>query len=151
MATPRTPLAEIDGNKTARVEHSPYVRGQIIGLRDAGLKWSDIERKLHVPISTCYDIYSRKDLTSDGRSAPRSGRPRLWSKRDERKVVRIARLKLFLTYTQLKFEASVTFSHSTIRRILDVYNISKWRAKKRPKLMEEHACLRLAWAHNHLD
>jgi hypothetical protein len=92
----------------------PYIRGQVIAFRDSGLKWSAISAKLRLPISTCYNIFLRRD-SPNGASAPRSGRPREWSKRDERKIIRIARLYPKYSYEQLRFEAGVTLSNTTLR------------------------------------
>ena len=55
-----------------------------------------------------------------------------------------------MTYTQLKAEAGIDFSKCTLHRRLDVYNITKWRAAKRPLLTQEHADVRLKWAKDHI-
>jgi len=39
----------------------------------------------------------------------------------------------------------------TVKRILAKEDIKKWRAKKRPKLTEDHAAERLRWALRYAD
>jgi hypothetical protein len=148
MANKRIPLHEIYGNKTPRVEHSPYVRGQIIGMRDMGAKWVEIEEKLGVPESTCRSIYSRKEDSPEGRSQDRSGRPKSYTKRDERKLVREARLNPTSSYRELSSAANWSSSKRTASRVLSIYNIKKWLAKRRPKLTEDIAKLRVGFCQN---
>jgi hypothetical protein len=101
LANSRSPLTEINGNKIPRVEHSEYIRGQMVGLWEGGLTLREVSAKLQLAKSTCQSIFYRKDSTPNGKSAPRSGRPRLWSKCDERKLIRTVRIKQDLTYSQL--------------------------------------------------
>jgi hypothetical protein len=102
MSSPRTPLSQISGNNSPRIEHSSYTRGQIIGMRDGGQKWKAISRYLRVPISTCQRIYSRKDTNPDGLSQHRIGRPKTYSERDKRHIVRLVRIEPYITYKTTK-------------------------------------------------
>jgi hypothetical protein len=42
-------------------------------------------------------------------------------------------------------------STDTFSRILDTYEIKKWRTRKRPFLTEEYAKVRLAWVRERQD
>ena len=68
---------------------------------------------------------------------------------DERHIVRIARREPKLTYRALQEAAGVNVHNRTIGRHLAEYGIKNWRAKKRPKLLEVHAQLRLEFARRH--
>ena len=54
-------------------------------------------------------------------------------------VVRYVRINLKHTYRQIRRSLTVSLSTSTIKRILEPFDIRKWQCKKRPELSEEVA------------
>jgi hypothetical protein len=73
----------------------------------------------------------------DGRTKDRTGRPRLWDNRFERRVLRFARWNPKMTYKDMKDQLDTLLFKSTLRRILQDNGISNWLSKKRPYLTKE--------------
>ena len=151
MPTPRRPLAEISGNTPSRRELTPYQRGLIVGASTAGDTLTQIARRFDHPTSTVVSTLAREKSRINGNSQPRIGRPSTWTERDERQLVRYVRKFPKFTYNLIRIETNLTFSNSTIRRILEPYEITRWRARRRPELSEIHARLRLKWCLEHSD
>ena len=86
------------------------------------------------------------DQRDNGVSQPRQGRPKSYSDRDERSILRIIRKDPTLSYSQVKRQSRLKISERTLRRILEKYNIKKWIAAQRLLLTPEHARERLAIA-----
>jgi len=102
MAQPRRPLGEISGNIPKRRELTPYERGQIIGAAKCGVKPSAICIELSLSRCTVRTTINSKPLRKNGESQPRSGRPRTYSERDERLLLRVVRQFPKCTYAQLR-------------------------------------------------
>jgi transposase len=115
---PPTSLAPRTPNPTAKKELSPYLRGQIHGAFVAGASPKEISDNLYVPISTVRDTITKSPFRSDGKSAPRSGRPKIATEQEKRLVVRAARKYPKLTYDGLRKEAGVKLSTRVLRDIL---------------------------------
>ena len=68
----------------------------------------------------------RKDATRDeGESAPRSGRPRILSNRDIRRILRCVHAHPFWSYSRVKLDLQLNCSLSTFYRVLDKFGIRK--------------------------
>jgi len=65
-------------------EVSPGTRREVIGLRKGGLKYPAIEKELGVKADTATKIMQRCNNGHNGKSAPRTGRPKKLGKRDRR-------------------------------------------------------------------
>ena len=148
---PRTPLKSISSNITHRKELTPYTRGIIVGKSEEGATPTQIERDLNVPRTTIIDTLNHNSKRNNGAIKPRPGRPKTYTERQERIILKTARADPKLTYQELKIATGVTISHRTIYRILMNAGITKWMAKKRPKLRPVDAALRLKWALKHQD
>ena len=84
MATPRTPLGPIDGNRKRRgPELTPYERGRIEGARIAGLSPREIELSMKHSRGAVRGTLALEILRSNGASMPRKGRPILYNDRDQ--------------------------------------------------------------------
>jgi len=68
----------------------------------------------------------------------------------ERHILRFVRASPKATYKELQKGIDREISKSTYYRILKKYNITNWRAKKRPALTPAVAKLRLKWAKQHV-
>lgn len=99
-----------------------------------------------MPKSTVQDTIFKASERTNQQSAPRSGRPRQYTARDERYLLRVVRENPKYTYRKLKDHTKLNFSRKTLWRILHRNGITNWRAKKRPFLTNEVAAKRLAFA-----
>ena len=148
MRRQRQPLTPIAANRQSIKELTPYKRAQIEGARAVGASWGQISDSLKIPRSTAQSTISLAPLRSNALSQPRIGRPVIYNDRDERKILRLVRLRPKITYAQLRFETGLVFAKDTFRRILLKYGIKNWIAKKRPLLTPENASTRYRWCDN---
>ena len=88
MNTPRRPLAPIHNNRVQKKELTPYKRGQIVGAAKLGGKPAKIAKVLKTTLSTVRTTLRRASIRTNGESLPRSGRPKIYSDRDVRRLVR---------------------------------------------------------------
>jgi hypothetical protein len=130
---------------------SPNTRGKIIGGYDFGGKPSQIGKAYNFNESTIRSTLKLEPVRDRNKSQPRSGRPKTYSDRDERHILRQVRLHPKCTYADVRRACLVKLCDNTIRSILKQYGITNWRAKKRPHLTEEHAAIRLASCIERLD
>ena len=142
---PRTPLATISSNRRRNTQLSPYERGLLVGASALGATAVEVEKVSGVPESIVRTTLSRASERHNGETKPRSGRPGRLSIRDQRHIIRIARVQPTITYKNLQKEAGVVCSRSTLYRCLKAYGLTNWLAKKRPLLTPEVAAKRLAW------
>lgn len=145
MPTPRRVLGVISGNVAKRKELTPYKRAQVITNSLCGLTPVQISRDLNIPDSTVRDTILNHVHQPSGVSKPRTGRPKCYTIRDERVLLRYARQLPFSTYDELLTETGLKISRTTVKTILRTNGISNWRAKKRPELTERHVAERLLW------
>ena len=136
---PRRALAPISGNIPRRKELTCYERGVVVGFAGGGVKASQIATELSLPKSTVQETLSKAPQRPQGISTSRIGRPPKCTIRDERRILRIARIKPRITYRELSFELGLPVSQSMLYRILRKYHIKKWLAKKRPLLIKNSA------------
>jgi transposase len=141
----RVPLGPRSGNIRRGPELSPFTRAKIVGARDFGGTPTQIGTRYNLAESTIRSTLKLDPERSNGISKPRSGRPKLYTEREERCILRQVRLHPKCTYADVRRACLVTLCDSTLRRILKKHGIANWRAKKRPELTEEHAAARLAW------
>jgi hypothetical protein len=99
---PRTILGTIDGNRGVRKELTPNQRGKIEGARLAGTTFKVASEIGECALSTAKITIRRAPERHDGISKPRSGRPKEWDARFERRVVRIVRMHPRITYAQMR-------------------------------------------------
>ena len=121
-------------------------RAEICTARQFGANVAEIAAEFKTPESTVKGILRRSKSQHDYASQHRSGRPKSYSDRDVRKLLRIVRREPKTTYQNLIKQSGVEISKRTCARLLEEHNIKKWVAQARPKLTEEHARERLAFA-----
>jgi len=147
----RRVLAEIPANARPRREVSIRTRERIYGWSLAGAGPTKIATQEQLPKSTIKKIISNAKTRQHTRNMPRSGRPRIATPRDRRRIISFARQHPKWTYDQLQRETGLDFSRSTFKRILQEHDIMNWRCKKRPALNQQQANLRLNFARNNLN
>lgn len=145
MLRQRSPLKPISSNTTCNKELTPYQRGLIIGAASSGQKTVDIAKASKRTASSIFYTLSKVDERIDGESKPRSGRPKIYSARVERAVIRHCRLYAKDTYNKVRKAIGSKISDRSILRILEKCGIGHWKAAKRPALTQEHADARLLW------
>jgi transposase len=143
---PRAPLVQIDPNSRIRKELTPYIRGQIIGRHHSGISKSQISRDLQIPRTTVIETIQRESQLIDGKTTPRSGRPKSYTERDSRHILTIIKADPFVTYSTIRERTGLEVSRFTFLRIIQESGYGHWKAQKRPKLEKEHAQKRLEWA-----
>ena len=121
---PRTPLGPITPNIIRRKELNPYIRGYIAGASAAGVSQYSIARELNVTRATIQTTLSRVNTRVDGESKPRSGRPKITIDREERIILRLARINPKQTYADLILRSGVNYSRKTVYRILSYAGIT---------------------------
>jgi transposase len=139
-----TPLAPRSGDSRRGPELTPYGRGKIIGAVESGKSPGQIAASQKLSRSTLYHTIYADPERDEGRSKPRSGRPKLYTDRDERRILCQAQLYPKCTYANVRRACAITLCDSTLKTILGKHSISNWRAKQRPELTEEVAAKRLA-------
>src|ERR1700743_3125633 len=99
-ATPdiRAPLLEITSNRKAGTELSPHIRSVIIGMKLAGKNGVQIADALKLPQSTVYKTIDQFSERNENQSKPRSGAPKRYTERDERRVLRLVRQNPKMTW-----------------------------------------------------
>jgi len=97
-----------------------------------------------MPRQTIKSTITTSQYRIQGHNLPKSGRPKVYTHRDYRKLLRHIRLYPKDTYEQVRTAIGCTFKNDTIRKHLALHGIANWRAKRRPHLTEAHAATRLA-------
>jgi hypothetical protein len=140
----RTPLGPRSRNARRGPELTPYQRGLIVGAASLGKKPTRIARQYKLPLETVKSTLRLNLVRNEGQLKPRSGRPKAYSDRGERKILQQVQLHPKCTYVDVRKACVVTLCNSTLKSILKKHGILNWRAKKRPALTEEHATACLA-------
>ncbi|PIO54236.1 transposase [Teladorsagia circumcincta] len=138
-----------------RTETSESTRKAIVNMKEAGMKGATIARILKIPERTVSSILSRFRERGTVTNKPRSGRPRLTSIRQDRRIVRLSLADPSLTCVDIaaKFNASNgNISRRTVGRRLSAVGLNGRRPAKKPlirfknrKARVEFACRHLHW------
>ena len=148
---PRTPLGEISSNARRGPDSTQFDIGKVWYAKEIGHNPTTASRVLKKARSTVQSIFLRLDEDPTATLKPRSGRPRILSRRDERLILRAIRKDPYLSSRKIIMESGVKYYIKTIRRILERYGIAHWISKKRPLLTPKHAKERLQWCYIRKD
>lgn len=130
-------------------ELSPSKRGQIIALRKAGFSYQEIAKRVGAAKSTCYKTVKRDELYHTRHSLPRSGRPRVLTIHDKRKILRTIRQHRFWSYRTIGKEAG-GYSERQVRQTAREAGYRRYVARRKPYLSIATVRKRLQWAHQNL-
>jgi hypothetical protein len=86
---------------------------------------------------------------STGSQKKRPGRPRSLDSNSWKRIKRLIRSDPFISYQEIRKRNHTNALRTTIFRILKESGYGHYRAQTRPRLKEEHAEKRLAWALAH--
>ena len=128
-----------------RKELSQWDKGRIEG-RSISTTGREIGHELHIPHQTVSSFLTRLKTRNSSENLSRSGRPRITTKAQDKRIVNAAETNTRLPFASLQNIVNVPASTSTIRRRLREDLIRKWRAVKRTLLTKERAKKRLDWA-----
>lgn len=126
-------------------ELSPSKRGQIIALRNEGLSYQEIAKRVGVAKSTCYKTVKRNDLYHTRHSLPRSGRPRTLTPRAKRRIIRTIKKHRFWPYKWIGEEAG-GYTESQVRRTAREAGYRRYVARRKPFLSIATMRKRRQWA-----
>ena len=121
-------------------------KGMIIAFFACWQCIATVARIVGRPWSTVRNFLARAIERQSLANLPRSGRPEIPTKLQKRAILQAVRKDRQLTHEEVRRQHTPNVSLITIRRLLGEHNLRKWLAKKRPKLTEQHAAKRLAWA-----
>ena len=130
----RLPLAPLNSNVNRRKELPSAQRAKIVAEAQSGHKPAETAELLNIPISTVKTTLQRDPERNNHLSNPQTGRPRCYTDRDERTLLRVCRANPNYTHEQLLQRSGVICSKKTMQRILKNHGITTRIAKKRPKL-----------------
>ena len=151
QAMPRTSLASISVNHTSLHELSSYQRGLVVEAASVEASVAKISETTNVSWFIVKDIILHASIRNNGVSKSRFDRSKLLSTRDERHLIRIARLQSKISYRELIEKADVECHRKIVYRLLKEYDLINWLTKKRSLLTPEVAAKRYAWCWNRRD
>jgi transposase len=141
---------EISGNRGRSCELSPLARAGIIAKHEAGCTHKEIAQEFSCAKRTVIRTINRWKNHNTVTSLPRSGRPEVLNRAQKRAVVRFTRRLPKVEYIDLQKETETKHvSRATLYRLLKKHSITKYRAKRRPKLDRDHTKLRLRFSRKH--
>ena len=123
-----------------------FEKWQIVALREKYLSFSEIGQLLLHLKSTVQSFYNRFQKRGDAKNLPFTGRPNIIDPRTRRRLVRESKKVRCQPLSELRNAIVPHASVKTVKRALPSVNITKWRARKRASLKDEHAIKRFAWA-----
>ena len=114
-------------------------RWRVVGMRQAGMKGTAIACALDIPRSRVYDILKRHYQNPvNVKDQPRSGRHRVFTPRQDRRLGRLAIRNRLDTSRQLLRHWGVRASVVTVRRRLNQLLLRAQHPTKKPFLTERH-------------
>nr|CAH7714695.1 unnamed protein product [Callosobruchus chinensis] len=138
-----------------RNELSAFVRTRIIALWQEGLSHYQIANRLNVVRSTVSRTIRRYEETGEVNSRPRTGRPSVSTRREDRCIAQLARRERSVTVPVLRSQFQRTFnrviSTATIRRRVLASGLTCRRLLRVALLTARHRTARLQWARAHQD
>jgi IS30 family transposase len=128
---------------------TPFQRGRIVGMHEAGLPFREIARRLGRSDSTIIQAWRTWSNEGSERRRRGSGRPRITNERQERRLRRLASVNPFEKHRSVEatwravLERQV--SMQTIYRRIRSYDLALYRPIVRLPLTAEHRVARLEW------
>jgi transposase len=137
--------------RATQCEYSPHKRTRIVTAYNLGLSKRALWAKEGVIPASVKGIVKRYKTQKSAKSLPRSGRPRALNERDLRHIDNAITKDPFISANELKKECGLSCHFRTITRELQRRGIQHCQALRRPKLTEEVAAKRLAFAEAHIE
>lgn len=130
-------------------------RASIITLHNEGFNTRHIASRMMVAPSTVVKCVKRFKETTKNTDRPRSGRPRVTTNREDKRIIITSKRQRTLTAPEIREEINCLrtepLSVTTVRRRLLAVGLRGRIAAKKPLLREANKEKRLKWAHDHLN
>nr|CAH7769952.1 unnamed protein product [Callosobruchus chinensis] len=134
---------------------SAFAGSRIIALWQEGFSRHQIANRLNVVRSTVSRTIRRYEETGEVNSRPRTGRPTVSTRREDRYIAQLARRERSVTVPVLKSQFQRTFirviSTAAIRRRVSTSGLRCRRPLRVALLTARHRTARLQWARAHQD
>lgn len=132
------------------VEYSEEERWEVVTFYKHGLSNAEIKSKTKKSYDFIRETIKRYKETGGVKSRSRSGRPKICSPQEEKKIERMTRGKIFksvrTTHLTFKTKENKVISQSTIYRIFKNRGLKAKKRPKKPLRTKEHKKKRLAFA-----
>jgi transposase len=138
--------AKLTAGRQSGQELSPFARAAIAGAVVAGASPAAVARAFRVSRATVQVTLQRFESSATFTSKPRTGRPKVLTRREKRYIIQLAKRKPQLSTQLLTDTLGTQISRSTVRRVLRQHRMRKWRAQKRIPLTKEAAMARYQFA-----
>jgi len=130
------------------------LRGQIVGLRQAGLTLKSISLRLSLPITTIHNTIKRYERFGSCSTLPRCGRPPIFKERDLRHLQRAASVNRKVCAGTLAGQIiqcmGKEFCMKTLYNALHSLGFKSCVATRKPYLSTTHLTTRLRYANTGL-
>lgn len=128
-------------------------KGQIIGLLQAGITGAAVGTQCNTSKSAVSRLKRKYDETGSTDRLAGSGRPRKTTARQDRAIVREARIHHEITGGEVKENLSLNdVSERTVRRrISECSDLKSYWKTKKPFISEKNRKLRVRWAKDHVE
>lgn len=143
--TNRQILKPSSANRRPNHQLSNEHKSAIVASRAAGLRWHEVASQNHVAISTAHSVFKNYTNTNTVTPRPRKGHPKVFTRQQERAILRRVRAEPKWTYRQVINDTRVHIGRTAFRTLLRSHYILQWIAKKRPHLTEQHRRQRKAF------
>jgi len=145
MPQPRRPLGVISSNISKKPLLTPYLRGKIAYAAELGYSPAQIAIQFDKPDSTIRNTLKVDHLRNNGNTRTRTGRPREYTDREVRILVKHVRNNPKDTWAEVKRATGLKYHKTTLLRMLEPSGIKNWRCRRRPHLTAAAVAKRLAW------
>ena len=133
----------ISGNTRRTGYLQPDVRGAILGMLSAGKSQRAVARAIGVSHSTVRRTAQRWNTHGINDSLPKKGRPQIFTPAEKRYIWKLVRRNPRIAWKALRQELGGRACKNTLRRVLQEFQLKKWKCQKRIPLTKENALERL--------
>lgn len=134
-----------------RQEEKICQRGQIIGMRRAGMSTAAISTELAITKSNVRRWCRRWEETGNVKDEARCGRPKKTTLADNRAILESATQSPLKTAVAIRNELQLQVSAGTVRNRLHEAGIHHRTPAVKGKLTDQHRAARLEFAQQHID
>ena len=129
---------------------SKELRELIIKLSERGLSYRKIGQETGTPFSTVQTIIRRYKNEHRVEDKPKSGRPKLFTDRDERLILRRVRDNPQISAVEVSSNMRVNAHPESVRRVLKRANYNGRVARNKPYVSNTNRKKRIVFAKNHV-
>lgn len=131
---------------------SKAVKDLLVKDKENGMKYKDLSEKYEISISGARKIYELFKIRKSNESLRKmSGRKLKTTKRDDNRIITLAKKKPFSSSREIKEELNLSISSRTVRRRLNQKGINNFYSKKKPLLRAANIRKRLLFAKKYVN